>query len=263
MPKTDATENQTLEFKRQWTDRALEDLAAFANTDGGVLILGIRDDGEIVGVNADDRELQRIANLIASRLGINPSIQIVKMQGIPVMEIRVDLAPGLVPYGGRYFCRVGTTNRDFSPDELARHILKRSGRSWDGLPSTWTLKDVDPEAIEHFAFLSRARVPYFDPSDVEQSLRNLNLLEGEHLKNAGVLLFGKMPQRLFPQAQLRIGIFRGSQILDSHDFTGNLWNQLDGALERFGQVLKVRFDIRVEKLSLKGLQRKETWEYPL
>lgn len=263
MPKVNAAEGQTLEFKRQWTYRALEDLAAFANTEGGTLLLGIRDDGEIVGARADDRELQRIANLIAAHLGITPSIRVIEMQGFPVVEIRVDPAPGLVPYSGRYLRRVGTTNRDFSPDELARHILTRSGRSWDSLSSEWTLEEVEPEALRRFARLARARLPYFDPSNPEQSLRNLNLLEGERLKNAGVLLFGKRPQRLFPQAQIRIGIFRGTEILDSHDFTGTLWDQLDGAMDRFRQVLKVRFDIQVEEPSLEGLQRKEIWEYPL
>ena len=263
MPKINAAEGQTLEFKRQWTDRALEDLAAFANTDGGTLLLGIRDDGEIVGARADDRELQRIANLIAAHLGITPSIRVLEIQGFPVVEIRVDPAPGLVPYSGRYLRRVGTTNRDFSPDELARHILTRSGRSWDSLPSEWTLEEVDLEALRRFARLARARLPYFDPSHPEQSLRNLNLLEGERLKNAGVLLFGKQPQRLFPQAQVRIGIFRGTEILDSHDFTGTLWDQLDGAMARFRRVLKVRFDIQVGEPSLEGLQRKEIWEYPL
>jgi len=34
MPKLERNENQTLEFKRQRTDRALEDLVAFANTEG-------------------------------------------------------------------------------------------------------------------------------------------------------------------------------------------------------------------------------------
>ncbi len=264
MPKINAAEDQTLEFKRQWTDRALEDLAAFANTDGGTLLLGIRDDGEIVGARTDDRELQRIANTIAAHLGITPSIRVVEMHGRhPVVEIRVDPAPGLISCGGRYLRRVGSTNRDFSPDELARHALIRSGKTWDSLPSEWTLEEVDPEALRRFARLAQARLPYFDPSNLEQSLRNLDLLEGERLKNAGVLLFGKRPQRLFPLAQVRIGIFRGTEILDSHDFTGTLWDQLDGAMERFRQVLKVRFDIRVEEPSLEGLQRKEIWEYPL
>ena len=263
MPKANAKESETLEFKRQWTDRALEDLAAFANTAGGTLLLGIRDDGEIVGVRADDQELQRIANLIAAHLGITPSIRVNEMQGLPVIEIRVAPAPGVISYGGRYLRRVGTTNRDFSPAELARHFLTRSGKSWDSLPSEWTLEEIDLEALRQFARLAQSRLPHFDAVNPEQSLRNLNLLEGDRLKNAGVLLFGKRPQRLFPQAQVRIGIFRGTEILDSHDFMGTLWDQLDGAVARFRQVLKVRFEIQVEEPSLEGLQRKEVWEYPL
>ncbi len=263
MPKTDLQESETLEFKRQWTDRALEDLAAFANTRGGTLLVGIREDGEIVGAKVDDREIQRIANLIAAHLGITPSIRVVEMEGRPVLDIRVEPALGLVSYRGRYLRRVGTTNRDFAPDELARHLLERSGRTWDGLPSGWTLAEVDPKALENFARLARTKLPYLDPKNPKQTLQNLELLSDGRLKNAGVLLFGKRPQRLFPQAQVRIGIFRGNQILDSHDFKGTLWQQLEGAMERFRQVLKVRFEIKVEEATLEGLQRKEVWEYPL
>jgi len=263
MPKIEATESETLEFKRQWTDKALEDIAAFANTRGGTLVVGVRDDGQIVGTTVDDREIQRIASLIAAHLGITPSIRVVEMEGRPVLEIRVEPARGLVVYGGRYLRRVGTTNRDFSPNELARHILERSGRSWDGLPSDWTLDEIDPGAFAHFVLLARTKLPHLDPENPEQSLQNLDLLSYGKLKNAGVLLFGRRPQRLFPQAQVRIGIFRGTEILDSHDFKGTLWEQLDEAMERFRQVLKVRFDIQVEEPSLEGLQRKEVWEYPL
>ncbi len=263
MPKTDLQESETLEFKRQWTDRALEDLAAFANTRGGTLLVGIREDGEVVGAKVDDREIQRIANLIAAHLGITPSIRVVELEGRPVLEIRVDPVRGVVSYGGRYLRRVGTTNRDFAPDELARHLLERSGRTWDGLPSGWTLDEVEPEALENFARLARAKLPYLDAKNPEQTLQNLELLSDGSLTNAGVLLFGKRPQRLFPQAQVRIGIFRGNQILDSHDFKGTLWEQLEGAMERFRQVLKVRFEIKVEEATLEGLQRKEVWEYPL
>ncbi|RMD64042.1 AAA family ATPase [Candidatus Parcubacteria bacterium] len=263
MPKSQPQEGETLEFKRQWTDRALEDLAAFANTRGGTLLVGIREDGEIVGAKADDREVQRLANLIASHLGITPSIRVVELEGHPVLEIQVEPATGLVSYGGRYLRRVGTTNRDFAPEELARHILERSGRTWDSLPGEWTLDEVDLDALANFARLAQPRLPYLDPQHPEQSLQNLELLSDGRLKNAGALLFGKRPQRLFPQAQVRIGIFRGTEILDSHDYRGTLWEQLEDAMERFRRVLKVRFDIRVEEPSLEGLQRKEVWEYPL
>jgi len=261
MPKI--RESETLEFKRQWTDKALEDLAAFANTDGGTLLIGIREDGEIVGTQSDDKELQRIANLIASHLGITPSLKVEEIEGRSVIKVRVEPTPYLVPYRGRYLRRVGTTNRDFAPNELARHILNRSGRHWDDLPSEWGLKEVNKETVAYFAHLARNRLPQIDPAQPERVLENLGLLSEGRLKNAGVLLFAKHPQRLFPLAQVRIGIFRGDYILDSHDFQGTLWQQLDGAVDRFRQILKVRFDIQVEKPSLEGFQRREVWEYPL
>jgi len=68
----------------------------------------------------------------------------------------------------------------------------------------------------------------------------------------------------FVQAQLRIGVFRSpTEIVDSHDFGGTLWEQLDGAMERFRRLLQVRFEIKVTEPTLEGLARKEVWEYPL
>lgn len=257
-------EGETLELKRAWTDRALEDLAAFANTRGGTLMIGIADDGQVMGTRANDQELQRLANLITSRLGITPSIRVEEMEGKAVIVIRVEPMRGLVPYGGRYLRRVGSTNRDFTQEELARHLLERSGLNWDGLSSDWTLEDVDPSALRHFARLARPRLPWVDPADPEHLLQNLQMLREGRLTNAAVLLFGKHPQRRFPTARIRIGLFRGSdEILDSHDFEGTLWQQLEGAMERFRQVLRVRFEVRVDEPSLEGLRRKEVWEYPL
>lgn len=264
MDRDKLTEDETLELKRTWTDRALEDLAAFVNTRGGTLIIGVADDGQVVGTHADDQEVQRLANIITSRLGITPSIRVERIKQKPVIFIRVEPVRGLVPYSGRYLRRVGSTNRDFTQEELTRHIVERSGISWDSLPSDWTIEHVDPSALEHFARLAKPRLPQVNAADPERLLQNLQMLHEHRLTNAAVLLFGKHPQRRFPTAQVRIGLFRGpTEILDSHDFQGTLWEQLDGAMERFRQVLKVRFDIRVDEPSLEGLQRREIWEYPL
>ena len=68
----------------------------------------------------------------------------------------------------------------------------------------------------------------------------------------------------FVQAQLRISVFRSpTEIVDSHDFGGTLWEQLDGAMERFRRLLQVRFEVKVTEPTLEGLARKEVWEYPL
>ena len=75
MPKLDLQEDETHEFKEAWTGRALEDLAAFANHNGGTVLVGVRDDGEIVGFSLDDPEYQKIVNQIVDILGVRPSVQ--------------------------------------------------------------------------------------------------------------------------------------------------------------------------------------------
>ena len=67
MPRIDLQEGEQVEFKQQWFDRALEDLAAFANTRGGKVLIGVRKDGEVVGALANDAELN--ASPMSSRRG--------------------------------------------------------------------------------------------------------------------------------------------------------------------------------------------------
>jgi len=257
-------EGEEVEFKRQWTDRALEDLAAFANTYGGTLYVGVEDNGRVVGTDVSDAVVQRLANLIASRLGITPSIRVEPIQGKPVLVIQTSPVPGIVPCNGRYLRRVGSTNRDFAPDELARHFLNRSGQSWDSLLTPHGMERVQPGAVVTFARLAQKRLPHIDPQQPALILENLGLLKDGRLTNAGLLLFGIRPQMHFVQAQLRISVFRSpTEIVDSHDFGGTLWEQLDGAMERFRRLLQVRFEVKVTEPTLEGLARKEVWEYPL
>jgi len=257
-------ESEIIEFKREWTDRALEDLAAFANTRGGALYIGVEEDGRAVGANVGDAEIQRLANLITSRLGITPSIRVETVAEKPMLVIQVGMTPGIVPCNGRYLKRVGSTNRDFAPDELARHFLNRSGQSWDSLLTPYGMERVQSEALATFAGLAKKRLPHIDANQPKLLLENLGLLKEERLTNAGLLLFGVRPQERFIQAQLRIGVFRGpTEIVDTHEFQGTLWKQLDGAMERFRRILQVGFKIKVAELSLEGLARTDVWEYPL
>jgi len=264
MSRMNWRESETVEFKREWADRALEDLAAFANTRGGTLYIGVAKDGTVIGAQANDEDIQRLANLITSRLGITPSIRVETVDEKPLLVIRVDMTPGIVPCNGRYLRRVGSTNRDFAPDELACHFLNRSGQSWDSLLTPYGMERVQPEAVATFARLAQKRLPHIDPHQPMLLLENLGLLKEERLTNAGLLLFGLRPQERFVQAQLRIGVFRSpTEIVDTHEFQGTLWDQLDGAMERFRRILQVRFEIKVTEPTLEGLARTDVWEYPL
>lgn len=257
-------ESETVEFKREWSARALEDLVAFANTRGGILYIGVEDNGRPVGANIGDAEIQRLANLITSRLGITPSIRVETVEEKPLLVIQVGMTPGIVPCNGRYLKRVGSTNRDFAPDELARHFLNRSGQSWDSLLTPYGMERVQLGRLATFANLAQKRLPHIEPNQPKLLLENLGLLKEGRLTNAGLLLFGLRPQERFVQAQLRIGVFRSpTEIVDSHEFAGTLWDQLEGAMERFRRLLQVRFDVRATEPSLEGLARTDVWEYPL
>lgn len=267
MSNLPSTESETIEFKEHWTDRALEDLAAFSNHRGGELYVGIRDDGTVVGFggDGDDEEQQRIANQISDKLHIAPHFDIKEFANKPVLVIRVATASGhLIPYRGRYLTRIGTTNRDMTPEELSRRTLEVTGQTWDTLPSAVGIGEINPNLIREFLELASRRLPRSARDEKpERVLQNLDLTKDGRLTNAGVLLFTAKPQSVYPQARLRIGRFRNSDILDSHDYDGSLWDQLDRAMQRFGDMLEVRFEVEVSQPNLKGLQRQEIWEYPL
>ena len=57
-------ESKTLELKREYTEEIKKTIIAFANTDGGKLMIGIEDDGSVVGVTDSDAVMLQIANAI-------------------------------------------------------------------------------------------------------------------------------------------------------------------------------------------------------
>lgn len=55
-------ENQNIEFKQEYTPEIRKEVLAFANADGGTVLVGIRKDGEIVGIADPDEVMLQIAN---------------------------------------------------------------------------------------------------------------------------------------------------------------------------------------------------------
>ncbi len=68
-------ESQTVEFKESWRDENLKSLCAFANTEGGRLIVGIDNDGNVVGIKNSKKLLEDLPNKINDILGIVPDIK--------------------------------------------------------------------------------------------------------------------------------------------------------------------------------------------
>lgn len=68
-------EGETLDLKREWSITAIEALAAFADTRGGAVVLGVGDDGTVVSFVAADSDLQRIINEVVDTTDLRPEVK--------------------------------------------------------------------------------------------------------------------------------------------------------------------------------------------
>jgi len=261
-------ESENVEFKEQWNDHCLEALASFVNTKGGVLLIGVRDNGTIIGWTGDDRAQQVIINQIVEILRVQPAVSIQQEQGKPVLVIEVKPGTTLATFRGRYFQRVGNTTREIPAEQLGRYFIAKLGVQWDSITDNYTLDQIDPEAIKRFLELAKKRLPFArDNESIENILQNLELIHDGKITRAAILLFGKNPQAQFIAAQIHMGRFKDAiTIIDDKLLKGNLFSQVDAAVQLFQQYMQVRFEFEGKSRTdepLSAMQRTEIWDYPI
>ncbi len=223
-------ESKTLEFKENTRSLSgiVKTVVAFANTSGGILLIGIRDKAkEIVGVSDSLQEEERIANAISDSIAplIIPDIEIHTYRDRELIVIRVPHAAGpfyLKAEGEKrgVYIRFGSTNRIADEEMLSSLKLFSENRSYDELPSPKGI--LDEKAIEK-AFAVVKKHP------TKKHLEALNVLT-EHLgksitTNGGALLFGLNRLSLYPDALIRCARFKGvtkEKIIDSVEITSSL-----------------------------------------
>jgi ATP-dependent DNA helicase RecG len=263
-----AGESETLEFKERWTDTALETLSAFANQQGGRLLIGVTDDGDLRGWNGKDAELNALASKISDLVKIQPSVEQISVNNCNVVVIAVIPSGLPIAYHGRYFKRVAGTTREMNADELGRLFLTKMGITWDSIEGAFNWDEFDLETINDFINNARPRLPHLNQNEpVSRVFEKLELLHDGKPTRGALMLFGKNPQRHFVSAQVHIGRFReGGIIADDKLLTGNLFRLLNKAMELLSFYLKVRLEINhhdIVRDASRDLRRKEIWDYPL
>ena len=281
-------EDSTMEFKRdrvQNHDLAKE-LVAFLNLDGGVVLLGVEDDGSISGTTRDRLE-EWVVELCRSKIEppIVPGLSWMRdaAPGRDVLAVRVTVGPDK-PYARvhdsrrTYYIRVGSASREASREELER-MYQASGRLRYGM------KPVPGAGFDALDF-RRLRdyltgVPGGDaPTDDDRSgwetlLCNLDLMTvsaGARVATVdGLLLFGKSPGRYLPQSGVRAICYPGVEpdyaTRADEDIRGPLapLGAADGAIVETGLVDRAWDFVRrntAPTARLEGARRIDRWEYP-
>ena len=262
-------EGNTTEFKERVGQEAIETAVAFANTNAGIIFVGVSDVGKIIGITIGKETLRDAANWISQAIDPRVMLEVesVDVEGKSVLLVHIAES-SIKPVSAKGICykRVGNSNRVMSPQEIAQMHLKSVGQTWDQLSvASARNDDIDEQKIQWYLTQreTRRNVTQLQSMRTTDLLRNINCIDDEKTPtHAGILFFGKHPQRFFQNAQLRVVKFKGTSVthpvIDRLDCSGTLW-EIVNAAEEF-----IRRNIRL--LSLRGsrsFQRDDKFEYPI
>lgn len=228
MAKQPLKESETVELKKSLTElkQGLISMVAILNKHrSGTLWFGVRNNGAIVGIDANEKTLRDLSQSIAAHIEpkIFPGISEVTIQGKRC--IKIEFSGDDTPYFayGRAFMRVADEDRQLSVKQLKDLIGVQSRESlrWDNQPGRFTLADLDPDKIRRF--VERTKLSWDTP---QNALDKLELVKAGRLLNPARLFFGSKP------LQLRCAVFlstESSTIIDRHDLDGDILELIEEA----------------------------------
>jgi predicted HTH transcriptional regulator len=260
-------EGKTFECKRDLSSpqNLLKTLVAFANSAGGLALIGVADGTRnVIGLPEPLQAEEQLCNLIADGIAprLVPNVELVAHGDLNLLLVEVfpsgQRPHHLIKQGPKQgvFVRLGSTNRQADAtliEELRRSV---SGAAFDEQPiADLSVDDLDREAITA-AFEG---IRSINDQDLH-SLRVLTRVQGRVVPTAGgVLLFGRDRERWFPDAWLQCARFVGTTkagIFDQLDIHAPLPQALEQALA----FLKKH---AVRSADFQELRRVDRWSIPL
>ncbi|MBT1035446.1 putative DNA binding domain-containing protein [Canibacter sp. lx-45] len=195
----------------------LRHLVAFANAEGGQLVIGIEDTGEITGFNyGTAHDINDYKNISLTELKDTPvntifdtlDVKNVNNEDDKILIISVDISSDRVikSYDGKVFLRQQDKSKELNFEQIHHLQYDRGQRVFEEeIVQLSDLSEVDEDLIN--SYKSLLNVP---EKTTEEVLKARNLIINGKLTNAGILLFGKNPSKFLPQARLRVIKYDGS-----------------------------------------------------
>jgi ATP-dependent DNA helicase RecG len=268
-------ESSLLEFKKEIpkNDQIIKTVIAFCNHKGGRLIVGVDNNGTIVGI--DESRVQEMLEYVEKSIydASHPAIiPLVYTQNIgDKILLIIEVFPGSTkPYFVKadgaargVYVRLGRSTLRATQETIQELSWQASGRSLDQMPVYQaSLQDFDEKKIHQFFVTKRVSTKAL--GKLETLLSDYHFATREQTRLyptvAGMLLFGVHPQHFLPQAYTVCTHFSGTtldhtQVLSTKDFTGTLIDQYNEA-----------YDFVMSKMAssyvIKGPRRYDTIEIP-
>ena len=210
-------------------------LVAFANADGGDVVIGIEDDSRITGLNGNDDHLNELlrAPFDFCVPSVNVEVHFIDCtdaNGAPNRVLVMHVEPSMQVHANQAddaFYRVGDKSKKLNFEMRMQLFYAKGGRYYEDEPVYGaTMDDLDLDYVKEYC----DKMGY--AKDAETYLRTnkgyVTTVNGaDKVSGAAVLLFGKNPQRFFQRARIRIVRY-------------------DGDEERFGREMNVVKDVSFE-----------------
>ena len=246
-------EDSTIEFKRELPSRddLADEIAAFANASGGVILIGVDDDSDIVGMDRQGLDSTEKTVVEICRDTIDPMVPIVteklRIDDKNLLKIEVPRSLFVHQSSGRYFIRQGSSKRRMPAEQLARLLQSRSQAriiSFDEQFVPNTYKDTLKETL-YQRFITEGAT---EREKIEDLLlkRRLLVKEGQEYRAsvAGVLMCHDRPDDYLYNSFIQAVCYSGKEKdanyqIDAKDFKGPLDQQIVDTfkfVERYNQV---------------------------
>ena len=245
-------EDSTIEFKRELPrrDSLADEITAFANARGGVILIGVDDHGDIVGLDQHNLDQTEKTVVEICRDSIEPQVSIftekLQLDGKVLLKIDVPRSLFVHKSPGGYLARQGSSKRVMPTDQLARLLQSRSQAriiSFDEQVVPNTTRDTLLK--EFYLRFIREGAP---EDEVEDLLQKRRLLVRDGLvyraSVAGLLMCNDRPDDYLYNSFIQAVFYRGkikdaNYQIDAKDFKGPLDRQVMDAykfVERYNQV---------------------------
>jgi ATP-dependent DNA helicase RecG len=252
-------EGTMLEYKEGVSASLGREITAFANTLGGRILLGVADDGSVVGIN-DTNDLRARIQDMARNCDPPVHIRVERVGNIMVVHVRESSAKPVQCREG-FFWRQGAVSQKLTRDEIRDFFRAEGAVRFDLSPCPRFSYPQDFDRKKFDAWLKLSGIT--GKARTEDILVNIEAAEragGKLLfRNAGVLFFAKNVRHFFNQAYITCLLAKGTDkvyILDRKDFDGGIVADIEEALRFIERNTRTAY--RIE-----GLRRENIPEYPM
>ena len=129
-------ESENLELKEKYTDTIVKEIVSFLNSAGGTVLIGVKDDGTVVGVNKVDEVLRKISDIITTQIEPNPQDEISSElkfdEGKIIIAIYINKGLKHIYCQKKYgfssagcTIRIGTTCKEMTPEQIKIRYEKK------------------------------------------------------------------------------------------------------------------------------------------